>query len=534
MKFVFVTGGVMSSVGKGITTASMAMLLSRIGYNVAAIKIDPYINVDAGTMNPYMHGEVFVTEDGGETDLDLGHYERFLGKNLSKRCNITTGKVFQRVIEKERRGHYLGQTVQIIPHVTDEIKSEIVSIAREEGADVTFVEIGGTVGDIEGLPFLEAARQMLIEIGHRNVAYVHVAYVPILPQTGEHKTKPLQHSVNELRRIGIQPNIIVARTPKPFGIEIRKKIALYATVPAENVICNPDVQLIYEVPLILEREGLAKKLCEALDLKYKEPELDDWRQFVDRLKSSSKSVVVAMVGKYTKLPDSYLSIKEALVHASAKFGAKVSLKWVESTDLEQGGLRVEDAFQGVHAAVILPGFGVRGAEGKILAIKYLRENDVPALGICFGMQMSIVEIARNVLGLAKANSTEIDPATPHPVVTLLKEQEGLEYLGGTMRLGAYDIELVPGTLVYKLYGSRVIRERHRHRYEINPSYLDKLEQAGLVVSGWSLEGKRVEFVELKNHRFFVATQSHPEFKSRPLAPSPPFVGLIEAALKTGS
>uniref|UniRef100_A0A7J3ZL78 CTP synthase n=1 Tax=Fervidicoccus fontis TaxID=683846 RepID=A0A7J3ZL78_9CREN len=534
MKVVFITGGVMSSVGKGITTASMAMLFSRMGYNVTAVKIDPYINVDAGTMNPYMHGEVFVTEDGGETDLDLGHYERFLGKNLTKRNNITTGKIYQKVIERERRGEYLGQTVQIIPHVTDEIKREIIEIGREWDSDLVFVEIGGTVGDIESLPFLEAARQMLVELGSRNVAYVHTAYVPLLPQTREHKTKPLQHSVNELRRIGIQPNIIIGRSPKPFGLDVKKKIALYSTVPVENVICNPDVSVIYEVPLILEEENLTRRLNEILGLPDKRPYLDDWREFVDKVKSAWKPVRIGMIGKYTKLPDSYISIREAIVHASAYYDIKPTFYWIETTDIELGKVRVDEALSDVDGGVVLPGFGSRGAEGKIQAIKYLRENDVPTLGICFGLQMSVVEFARSVLGLEQANSTEIDPNTPHPVITLLEEQKDIEYLGGTMRLGAYDIELVPGTKTYSIYGRRIIRERHRHRYEVNPKYIDDLENAGLVVSGWSVEGRRVEFIELKNHRFYIATQSHPEFRSRPLAPSPVFSGFIVAMLNSCS
>ncbi len=529
VKYVFVTGGVMSSVGKGITTASMAMLFSRMGYRVTAIKIDPYINVDAGTMNPYMHGEVFVTEDGGETDLDLGHYERFLDMDLSKENNITTGKIYSRVIEKERKGEYLGQTVQIIPHVTGEIKDTIRRVSRENGAEITFVEIGGTVGDIEGLPFLEAARQMAVDEGRESVAYVHVAYVPVLPQTGEQKTKPLQHSVNELRRIGIQPDIIVGRSPKPLSDSAKAKIALYSSVPPQAVISNPDVDTIYRVPLILKREGLPLQLSRRLGIEYREPEISDWVEFVEKVSGAYKPVVIGMVGKYTSLVDSYISIREALIHAAARIGVKPVFKWIEATDIERGKLRVENALDEVNGVVILPGFGARGAEGKILSIKYARENNIPSLGICFGMQMMVVEFARNVLGLEEAHSTEIDPKTPHPVVCLLEEQKHITMLGGTMRLGAYEIRLEKGTIVYSIYGKEVIRERHRHRYEVNPEYIDKLENAGLKVSGWSLVGNRVEFVEYKHHRFYIATQSHPEFKSRPLRPSPPYLAFLREA-----
>jgi len=529
LKMVIVTGGVMSSVGKGITTASLAMLLSRMGYEVTVVKIDPYINVDAGTMNPYMHGEVFVTEDGGETDLDIGHYERFLGKDLTRNHNITTGKIYLSVIEKERRGEYLGQTVQIIPHVTNEIKEYLINLAKREGVDVLFVEIGGTVGDIESLPFLEAARQLSIDLGKRNVGYVHVAYVPILPQTGEHKTKPLQHSVIELRRIGINPDIVVARTPRPLPLDIKRKIALYSSLDVKSVISNHDVDDIYQVPINLHEEGADRVLAELLDLNYREPNLEDWRAYLEKAKGSSNRVRVAMVGKYTALPDSYISIREALSHAGASLGVKPVLKWVETTDVERGELKLEDALSDVQAAVILPGFGKRGTEGKIAAIKHLRENGIAVLGICFGLQMMVVEFARNVLGLSNANSTEVDPSTPHPVVDLLEEQRKVTKLGGTMRLGAYEIRLVPGTRVHSLYGRDVIRERHRHRFEVNPKFLEQLESGGLIASGFSVEGNRVEFMELKGNQFFVGTQAHPEFKSRPLSPSPLFVGLLKSA-----
>ncbi|MGC8563992.1 MAG: CTP synthase [Fervidicoccaceae archaeon] len=529
-KYVFVTGGVMSGIGKGITVASLAMLISRMGYSVTLIKIDPYLNVDAGTMNPYMHGEVFVTEDGGETDLDLGHYERFLGKNLSKENNITTGKIYGNVIEKERRGEYLGQTVQIIPHITDEIKRQLRDVSEKNASDITFIEIGGTVGDIEGLPFLEAARQMMIDHGKENVAYIHTAYLPLLPTTGEIKTKPLQHSVNELRRIGIQPDMIVGRSPVKLSEDIKRKISLFTNVPESGIISAHDVPIVYEVPLVMEEQGAGKYLIERLGLQYFKPELDDWKNFIKRLVEANKRINIAMVGKYTSLHDSYLSIKEAIVHSSSLIGVKPILKWIEATDLEEGKLKVEDAFSNVNGAIILPGFGKRGSEGKISAIKYLRENNIPLLGICFGLQLSIVEFARNVLGLKEANSTELDPYTPHPVVSLLEEQKNVNKLGGTMRLGSYPIVIERGSRAYKIYGREEILERHRHRYEVNPAYIEKLVDAGLVISGWSKEGKRVEIVEYNKNKFFFATQFHPEFKSRPLAPSPPFIEFLRASI----
>ena len=529
-RYVFVTGGVLSSLGKGIVTASLGLLFKARGFRVGAVKIDPYINVDAGTMNPYMHGEVYVTEDGGETDLDLGHYERFLHETLSRRHNITTGQVYSAVIERERRGDYLGQTVQIIPHITDEIKSRVRSLARDTGVDVLIVEIGGTVGDIEGLPFLEAARQMRLEEGAGRTFFVHVALAPILSTTGEQKTKPVQHSVNELRRIGIQPDAIVVRTQRPLEEEARRKIALFATLPEEAVVSDHDVDTIYRVPLLLEEQGLPSYILRRLGLPDREPDLEAWRDFLERLTGASKPVTVAMVGKYTKLHDSYLSIREALLHAGARLGVTPRLRWVEATDIEAGRVRVEEALEGVDAAIVLPGFGKRGVEGKIEAIRYLREEGVPTLGICFGMQLTVVEYARNVAGLEGAHTTEVDPSTPHPVVDLLPEQRGVDRLGGTMRLGASEVRFVEGTILHSLYGAPASWERHRHRYEVNPRYLDRLQEAGLVVSAWSPEGL-VEAVELprRAHPFFVATQFHPEYKSRPLEPRPPFLGLLAAA-----
>ncbi len=530
-KYIFVTGGVLSSVGKGITSASIALLMQARGYEVQAIKIDPYINMDAGTMNPYMHGEVFVTEDGGETDLDIGHYERFLGKNLSKRNNITAGQIYYSVIVKERRGDYLGQTVQIIPHVTDEIKSRIEEVA--EGADIVIVEIGGTVGDIEGLPFLEAARQMRLEKGYENTFFVHVALSPYLQTTGEQKTKPVQHSVQELRRIGIQPDAIVVRSHRPLDSEALKKIALHSTLPLEAVVNSYDVDNIYRVPLLLEEQGLPRLIEKRLGLEPRKPDLSEWLEFVDAYESASKKVRIAMIGKYTRLRDSYLSIVEALKHAAAWEGVRPELVWVESSDVEAGKVDLDEALNGVDAGIVLPGFGSRGVEGKIRAIQWLRENKVPMLGICFGLQLAVVEYARNVVGLERAHTTEVDPSTPHPVVDLLPEQRSVKEKGGTMRLGAQPVRLVEGTIAWEAYeGRRVIMERHRHRYEVNPKYVSLLEEHGLVISGYSENGL-VEIIELprREHPHYMATQFHPEFKSRPLSPAPVFKALVRAALK---
>ncbi|MET1159435.1 MAG: CTP synthase [Thermoprotei archaeon] len=531
-KYVFITGGVLSGLGKGVVTASTGLLLKSMGYSVTAIKIDPYVNVDAGTMNPYMHGEVFVTEDGGETDLDLGHYERFLDINLTKKHNITTGKIFYRVITKERRGEYLGKCVQIVPHITDEIKSQIREVARESQADVVLVEIGGTVGDIESLPFLEAARQMRVEEGISNTLYVHVALSPILP-TGEQKTKPVQHSINELRRIGIQPDAIIVRSPRPLEEENRAKIAMHATLPPEAVFSNPDVDTIYRVPLILHENGYTRYITAKLNLEYREPDLSRWVEFVKKLTRAPRTIRIAMIGKYTKIKDSYISIIEALKHAGAWNNAKIELVWFESTDIEIGKINVNKVLE-ADGAVILPGFGKRGSEGKINAIKILRENEKPVLGICFGMELMVIEYARNVIGLEKANSTELDPDTPHPVVDLLPSQRGIRELGGTMRLGALPIKLVKGTIAWKMYGKReIVYERHRHRYGVNPKYFDILEGGGLVISGWSVDRDNVaEFIELRNYKtIFFGTQAHPEFKSRPLNPSPVYTYFIKTILE---
>ncbi len=528
-KYIFVTGGVLSSVGKGIVTSSIGLLLKARGFSVGAIKIDPYINVDAGTMNPFAHGEVFVTEDGGETDLDLGHYERFMDVNLSKKHNITTGQVYMSVIEKERRGDYLGQTVQVIPHITNEIKERIRGLADETGVDFMIVEIGGTVGDIEGLPFLEAVRQMRLEEGEENTFFIHVALAPVLSTTGEQKTKPVQHSVQELRRIGIQPDAIIVRTQRPLEPDARRKIALYSTLPERNVISDHDLDTVYRVPLILEEQGLPSIILSKLRVEDPGADLSDWRGFVEKLVAASDPVRIAMIGKYTKLKDSYMSIIEAVRHASALLGLKPEFEWIEATEVEAGRTSLE-VLDSVDAAIVLPGFGRRGAEGKIAALRKLRESGVPTLGICFGMQLAVVEFARNVLGLEKANSEELDPSTPHPVIHLLPGQERIDRLGGTMRLGASPINIRRGTLAWELYGKDVVYERHRHRYEVNNKYVDKLEAAGLRVSGISPEGL-VEFIELRDpdHRFYFGTQPHVEYKSRPLRPAPVFIGLLRAA-----
>jgi CTP synthase len=525
-KYIFITGGVLSGLGKGIVAASTGMLLLRSGYSVTAIKIDPYLNVDAGTMSPYAHGEVFVTEDGGETDMDIGHYERFLGYNLSKKNNITSGQIYLSVISKERRGDYLGQCVQVIPHVVNEIKNRIKEITKEYNVDIAVIEIGGTVGDIEGLPFLEAARQMRFEEGDKNVFYIHVALAPVLP-SGELKTKPVQHSVQELRRIGIIPDAIIVRSSKWLDSEARYKISLYGNVPLQAVYSNPDMHNPYKVPLVLHEQGFTKYIVGKLGLDYREPDLSSWAEFVNRLDNPVKSIKVGMIGKYTKIRDSYVSIIEALRHAAAWNRVKVELIWVEATDIENNSEMLKSIGDEIDGVIILPGFGVRGAEGKITAIQYFREREKPVLGICFGMQLMIVEFARNAVGLHGANSTEIDPNTPHPVIDLLPEQRDIKEIGGTLRLGALKILIKPGTLAWRIYSSTEVYERHRHRYGVNQKYIDMLEEAGMQISGFSEEGF-AEIVELKNSKqFYLGTQAHPEFKSKPLSPSPIYMYFIQ-------
>jgi len=510
--------------GKGITAASIGRILVERGYKVVPIKIDPYINIDAGTMNPFQHGEVYVLKDGSEVDLDLGHYERFLDVDLTGEHNITTGKIYREVIEKERKGEYLGKTVQIIPHITDEIKSWIRRVANANGADVCLVEIGGTVGDIESMPFLEAVRQMHIEEGHNNLVLVHVTLVPI-DKMGEQKTKPTQHSVKALRELGLQPDAIVGRCLEPLTQESKDKIALFCDVPREAVVSAHDAEDIYEVPLMLEEESFHRYLELKLSLEDR-PSGNQWKMIVERLHNLQKEVEIALVGKYTNVKDSYLSIREALKHAGIQVGTRVNIHWVEAEHLETDFRLIEDL---KPDGILVPGgFGERGTEGKIMAIKYARENNIPFLGICFGFQMAVVEFSRHVAGLKDAHSMEIDKETPHPVIDLLPEQRDITQLGGTMRLGDHEVYLEKDSMAFRLYGTLSIVERHRHRYEVNPEYVPLLQEKGLRFTGYI--GNRMEILELDSHPFYFATQFHPEFKSRPYRPSPPFVGFVTASL----
>ena len=532
-KYVFITGGVVSSLGKGILTSSLGALLRARGYRVTAIKIDPYVNVDAGTMRPYEHGEVFVTADGAETDLDIGHYERFLDMDLSRGNNLTTGQVYLSVIQKERRGEYLSQTVQVIPHITDEIKERIRKVAEEQKAEIVVVEVGGTVGDIESLPFLEAIRQFRFDEGEGNTLYLHLTLVPYLETSEEFKTKPTQHSVATLRGVGIQPDILVLRSARPVPEEVRRKVALFTNVRPGHVFSSPTVEHLYEVPLLLEEQGLGRAVERALGLEAVIPNLSFWQEAVRVLKPPERTLKIAIAGKYVKMPDAYLSLLEALRHAGIKNRARVEVKWVDAESLEAADL--DEAFRDVSGILVPGGFGVRGIEGKVRAAQYARERKIPYLGICLGLQIAVIEFARNVAGLKGANSTEFDPYTPHPVIDLMPEQLEVEGLGGTMRLGDWPMRIKPGTLLHRLYGKEEVLERHRHRYEVNPLYVDGLERAGLVVSATTpgMRGRGaglVEAIELKDHPFFLGLQSHPEFKSRPMRPSPPFVGFVEAAL----
>ncbi|MEW5936288.1 MAG: glutamine hydrolyzing CTP synthase [Candidatus Thermoplasmatota archaeon] len=528
MKYVIVTGGVMSGLGKGITAASIGLLLQARGYSVSAIKIDPYLNCDAGTMNPYQHGEVYVLEDGGEVDLDLGTYERFLSATLTSEHNITTGKVYKAVIEKERRGEYLGRTVQIIPHITNEIKTRIQQVG--EGADILLVEIGGTVGDIESMPFLEAVRQLRRETGGEgNTVFVHTTLVVEMGVVKEQKTKPTQHSVGKLREAGIVPDAIVARAARPLEYEIKRKISLFCDVPLEAVISAPDVKSIYFVPLILEEQGLTDYLLRRLQLPQQEGRIDRWRAFTAKLSQPKTKVKIALVGKYTGLMDSYLSHIEAFRHAGAAEEAEVELLWVDSEGIEKNG--IPDALRKADGIIVPGGFGDRGIEGKIAAIRYARENRVPFQGTCLGFQLATIEYSRSVLNLSNANSSEFNPRTPHPVIDLLPEQRGVKDMGATMRLGSHEIIVKEGSLAHKLYGALRIHERHRHRYEVNPSYVQRLEAAGLRYTGRSNDGLRMEILEISDHPYFIASQFHPEFKSRPNAPSPLHHGLVRAALE---
>jgi CTP synthase len=530
-KFVFVTGGVVSALGKGITAASIGRLLKSRGLRVAIQKVDPYLNVDPGTMSPLQHGEVFVTEDGAETDLDIGHYERFIDDNLGRDNNITTGQVYLAVIEKERRGDFLGGTVQVIPHVTNEIKARIRQVAEKSRADVVIAEIGGTVGDIESLPFLEAIRQLKFDVAREDVLYVHVTLVPFIESAGEQKTKPTQHSVKELRSIGISPDVIVARSEKPLSREMRDKIALFSDVEPRAVIQNLDVSTIYEVPLRLEEEGLGDLLADKLGLPACRPDLADWRATVRRIRAPRRRAEVAIVGKYVELHDAYMSVVEALGHAGAAHDARVDVRWVYSEHLEERGPDgVAAELEGLDGIVVPGGFGHRGVEGKIAAIRHAREAGVPFLGLCLGMQCAVIEFARNAAGFSGANSTEFDPDTPHPVIDLMPQQKNLRQMGGTMRLGAYPCHLLADSLARRAYGAAVVVERHRHRFEVNNAYRPALERAGLRACGVWTEADLVEIVELPGHPWFLGTQFHPEFKSRPNRPHPLFHDFVRAAL----
>lgn len=529
VKYIFVTGGVLSSVGKGILTSSIGKMLQTRGIKPTVVKIDPYVNVDAGTMNPYMHGEVFVTDDGGETDLDLGWYERFLDLSLKQDNNLTTGTIYKSVIEKERKGDFLGRCVQIVPHVTNEIKNRIKNAGKTACADVVLTEVGGTVGDIEGLPFLEAIRQMRLEEGYENTLYVHVALVPILDVTQEMKTKPLQHSVNELRRIGIQPDIIVARSPQMIDAEALRKIALFGTIPENAVFCSYNAQSVYQVPLILDKQGMGDFICQRLVWNCPNKDYSQWQQFVDAIVKPDYEVKIALVGKYAGLTDSYVSMSEALRHGGAACKTRVCISYLEAEKLEQNEQCTKELAN--YDGVFVPyGFGPRGTEGKIAAVKFARENDIPFLGICYGFQLATIEFARNVCGLVDANSTEINPESPYPVIDLMPEQRGVEYKGATMRLGTHKIYLQPNTIAYNLYKQEEIMERHRHRFEVNLDYMDVLKKNGLVFSGKSSDGRRMESLEIPDKYFFFATQFHGEFKSRPGRPAPAYRGFIQACL----
>lgn len=528
-KYIFVTGGVVSSVGKGITTAAIGRILKSRGISVVVQKLDPYLNVDPGTMSPYQHGEVFVTTDGAETDLDLGHYERFLDQDLTRRSSVTTGQIYQAVISKERRGDYLGRTIQPIPHVTNEIKERIRGIARESGAQVVIVEIGGTVGDIESQPHLESIRQMRNEEGHQDTLSIHVTLLPYISTTGELKTKPTQHSVRDLRSIGIQPDVIVCRSDRPVADELRDKISLFCDVSSRAVIPLLTMPTIYEVPLVLEEAGLGDLIVDRMNLPAGARDLEDWKEWVERLKSPASHLEIALVGKYVELPDAYLSVKESLIHAGVQHGAGINIRWLHSQEVEaSGGVEL---LAGADGIVVPGGFGERGFEGKIKAARYARENGVPYLGLCLGLQVMVVEFARHLFGTDEANSTEFHPQTPYPVISLLSEQKGVADKGGTMRLGGYPCRLVPGTKAHAAYGCDEVVERHRHRYELNNEFRAQLEEAGLIASGTLPDDSLTEICELRDHPWMVGSQFHPEFRSRPNRPHPLFGGFVGAALE---
>lgn len=525
-KFIFITGGVLSSLGKGLSAASIGALMECRGLTVTLLKMDPYINVDPGTMNPFQHGEVFVTDDGAETDLDLGHYERFTHAVLRQKNNFTTGQIYDSVIQKERRGEYLGATVQVIPHITDEIKNKIRDLGN--GVDVAIVEVGGTVGDIESLPFLEAIRQLRADLGPQNVLYIHLTLLPFVRASGEVKTKPTQHSVKALREVGIQADLLICRTEKRITREVKEKIALFCNVRPEEVIAAEDVDCIYEVPLKFHEEGLDQKIVELLNIWTRAPILDEWKSLVDRVKSLNQEVTIGIVGKYVDLKESYKSLNEALFAGGISNNARVNLKFIDSEAIERQS--IFDEFDDVDGILVPGGFGARGIEGKIRAVRHARENKIPFFGICLGMQMAVVEFSRNVCGMENANSTEFNSETPFPVIDLMDDQRSITSKGGTMRLGTYECMIVPGGRCEEIYGAKVIRERHRHRYEFNPAYRERLEHHGLMSGGLSPDGTLVEMVEYADHPWFVGCQFHPEFKSRPMDPHPLFASYIKACL----
>lgn len=529
VKYVFVTGGVVSGLGKGITAASLGRLLKARGYKVTMQKFDPYINIDPGTMNPVQHGEVFVTDDGAETDLDLGHYERFIDESLTKNSNVTTGKVYWSVLQKERRGDFGGGTVQVIPHITNEIKSRFHRNFSTTETEIAIIEVGGTVGDIESQPFLEAIRQFQHEVGHENAILIHVTLIPYLKVSGELKTKPTQASVKDLQAMGIWPDILVCRSEHPLDDGLRSKIALFCNVPKTHVLQNLDVEVLYEAPLAMEEEHLAEVACQCLNLPCPEPDLTEWRAMIDAWKHPEKEVTVALVGKYIQLHDAYISVVESLKHGGVANRASVNIKWIDSETVTAEN--VNELLGDVSGILVPGGFGSRGIEGKILAIKYAREHQVPFLGLCLGMQLSIVEFARDVIGYTDAHSAELDPSTVHPVIHLMPDQDGIEDIGGTLRLGSYPCVLNKESKAYALYGTETIHERHRHRYEVNNDYRNVLQEHGMMLSGISPDGRIVEMIELPDHPWFVATQAHPELKSRPNRPHPLFRGFIEASLK---
>ncbi|CAN5527363.1 CTP synthase [soil metagenome] len=528
-KYIFVTGGVVSSVGKGITTASIGRLIKSRGSSVSIMKLDPYLNVDPGTMSPYQHGEVFVTDDGAETDLDLGHYERFTDENLSRASNVTTGQVYSAVIAKERRGDYLGGTIQVIPHITNEIKNRIRLASKQHESDVVIVEVGGTVGDIEGQAFLEAIRQMRREVGRTNVLYIHVTLLPIIGSTGELKTKPTQQSVRELRSMGIQPDVIVCRSDAEIPVDVKEKIALFCDVDPEAVIPMPTAETIYEVPLMLHESGLDRYIDTHLSLNGHEPDLTEWRQITETIKNPGQRIRIALVGKYVELHDAYMSVAESITHAAMAFAAEPEIVWVNSETASNQ--EMERVFRTVSGIIVPGGFGPRGTEGKMAACQFARESAKPYLGLCYGLHMAVIDVARNVLGLEGANSTEIDPDTPHPVIDLMPGQRDVE-MGGTMRLGLWPCALAHGSVAQRAYGEEAVYERHRHRFEVNNSYRDALANAGFIASGVSPDDQLVEIMEMEGHPFFVGVQFHPEFRSRPNRPHPLFRSFIGAAIAT--